>query len=70
MYSNPRAHRVGRLLALLIEPFILALAYAHSARFTYVADAVPLPGTLPHTLTFLPAFLSINSILRATSFIL
>lgn len=29
MYSNPRAHRVGRLLALLIEPFILVLAYAH-----------------------------------------
>lgn len=29
MYSNPRAHRVGRLLAFLIEPFILALAYAH-----------------------------------------
>lgn len=32
MYSNPRAHRVGRLLAFLIEPFILALAYAHTAR--------------------------------------
>lgn len=32
MYSNPRAHRVGRLLAFLIEPFILALAYAHIAR--------------------------------------
>lgn len=26
------AHRVGRLLAFLIEPFILALAYAHTAR--------------------------------------
>jgi len=32
MYSNPRAHRVGRLLAFLIEPFILALAYARTAR--------------------------------------
>jgi len=32
MYSNPCAHRVGRLLAFLIEPFILALAYAHTAR--------------------------------------
>lgn len=32
MYSNPHAHRVGRLLAFLIEPFILALAYAHTAR--------------------------------------
>jgi len=32
MYSNPRAHRVGRLLAFLIEPFILALAYARTVR--------------------------------------
>lgn len=32
------------MLALLIEPFILALAYAHTARFTYVTDAVPPAG--------------------------
>jgi len=39
MYSNPRAHRVGRLLAFLIEPFILALAYAHTLAYAICRDS-------------------------------
>lgn len=55
MYSNPRAHRVGRLLALLIEPFILALAYAHTAPLAYATDTTPLAEPQArYRLTILP----------------